>query len=284
MPLYIVRWPGLRASLIKARSTDELVDMLDEDGDPSQCTWTEYRGPVWVDFHVSAEFHIDEKVKGRLRPEEVVVDDVSRVVEEPLVGSLGAWAESVAVLSRAILDTAFPNLGDVLASEAHPDVEILRQAVVDDLVEHEKAAASRGVTLSPELGIQPVRMRSFRRTAPRQFEEVAQTLLDDFCLGLAPLMPEADGLVRTAQVSFVMKGQRPVRATLGPGFALRASAEGLIDPAHRADAFPGRGSAPSPFELRRNTVVRWKIEGEDFQALRGLVRRRFGVDLTPEKS
>lgn len=53
-----------------------------------------------------AEFHIDEKVKGRLRPEVVVVDDVSRATEEPLVGSLGAWAESAAVLAKAILDMA----------------------------------------------------------------------------------------------------------------------------------------------------------------------------------
>jgi hypothetical protein len=55
MPLYLVRWPDFRASLLKADDESELVHRLDEVDDPGGCKWTEYRGPLWVDFHLPGE-------------------------------------------------------------------------------------------------------------------------------------------------------------------------------------------------------------------------------------
>ena len=80
MPLYLVRWPWLTASLVSARDEDDLLDTLDQVADTEGATWTVYRGPLWVDFEVPAEYRIEEKTAGEpLRPDEIVVDDVSKV-------------------------------------------------------------------------------------------------------------------------------------------------------------------------------------------------------------
>jgi hypothetical protein len=50
MPLYIVRWANLSASLVRARDTDHLQQLLDEEGDPGAAIWEEYDGPVWIEF------------------------------------------------------------------------------------------------------------------------------------------------------------------------------------------------------------------------------------------
>ena len=52
MPLYLVRWPTLAASLVRAPDEGELLDILDEAADPGGCTYEVYRGPVWIDFEV----------------------------------------------------------------------------------------------------------------------------------------------------------------------------------------------------------------------------------------
>lgn len=43
MPLYIVRWPNLSASLIQADDEDHLQELFDEIGDPGAAIWEEYR-------------------------------------------------------------------------------------------------------------------------------------------------------------------------------------------------------------------------------------------------
>jgi hypothetical protein len=52
MPLYLVRWPDLTASLVRAADEDELAMMLDEVADPGCASIQEYEGPLWVDFSV----------------------------------------------------------------------------------------------------------------------------------------------------------------------------------------------------------------------------------------
>jgi hypothetical protein len=60
MPLYIVRWPGFRASLVKAQNEEELVDVLDEVADPAGCKWAVYRGPLWIDFDIPLDVEWEE--------------------------------------------------------------------------------------------------------------------------------------------------------------------------------------------------------------------------------
>ena len=59
MPFYIVRWPHLQASLIRAQDEDDLVYQLDESGDPRGCKWEVYDGPVWIDFELPVDVTIE---------------------------------------------------------------------------------------------------------------------------------------------------------------------------------------------------------------------------------
>jgi hypothetical protein len=80
MPLYLVRWPWLKASLISARDEEDLLETLDEVDDSEGATWGVFRGPVWIDFDVPAEYRIEEKAPGEpLRSDEVVVGAVDKV-------------------------------------------------------------------------------------------------------------------------------------------------------------------------------------------------------------
>jgi hypothetical protein len=61
MPLYLVRWANLSAALVNARDEDDLLDILDEVGDPSGAKWQVYRGPL----HIELELPLDLEVTGR---------------------------------------------------------------------------------------------------------------------------------------------------------------------------------------------------------------------------
>lgn len=76
MPLYLVRWPSLAASLVRAEDEDGLLAILDEAADPGGCTYEIYRGPVWIDFDVPLEVR-------DCSPEGVVPTDPSDFVVEP---------------------------------------------------------------------------------------------------------------------------------------------------------------------------------------------------------
>lgn len=70
----------MSASLVSARDEDDLLDTLDQVADSEGASWSVYRGPVWVDFDVPAEYRIDEKAPGEpLRPDEIIVEDVQKV-------------------------------------------------------------------------------------------------------------------------------------------------------------------------------------------------------------
>jgi hypothetical protein len=80
MPLYLVRWPEMTASLVSARDEEDLLDTLDQVADSEGASWSVYRGPVWIDFDVPAKYRIDEKAPDEpLRPDEIVVEDVEKV-------------------------------------------------------------------------------------------------------------------------------------------------------------------------------------------------------------
>src|SRR4051812_25989076 len=65
MPLYLVRWPSLTATLIRAGSEAELMDVIDEVGTPGVCTWNVYRGPLMIDFTVPIESTTSPGLRGR---------------------------------------------------------------------------------------------------------------------------------------------------------------------------------------------------------------------------
>jgi hypothetical protein len=63
MPIYLVRWPDLSASLVRAQHEDDLIDTLDQVANPDGCEWAVYKGPLFIDssggqvtFHQHEDF------------------------------------------------------------------------------------------------------------------------------------------------------------------------------------------------------------------------------------
>lgn len=61
MPLYLVRWPTLAASIVRARNEADLMDRLDEVDDPGACRWTVYNGPLWVDLELPVQVEVPQE-------------------------------------------------------------------------------------------------------------------------------------------------------------------------------------------------------------------------------
>ena len=115
MSLYLVRWPWLTASVVSARNEDDLRDILDEVADIEGVTWSVYRGPLWVDFHVPAKVRIEEKKKGvPLRPDEIVIDDLKALEAGKFELDMPEYSEHTAEMCELITKKAFPNLHKVL--------------------------------------------------------------------------------------------------------------------------------------------------------------------------
>nr|MBA3539360.1 hypothetical protein [Deltaproteobacteria bacterium] len=55
MPLYLVRWPHLTAALASVPNEDALLALLDEIRNPEGCTWSVYRGPLFIEFDLKAD-------------------------------------------------------------------------------------------------------------------------------------------------------------------------------------------------------------------------------------
>ncbi len=153
MPLYLVRWPWLKASLVSARDEDDLLDTLDQVDDAEGATWAVYRGPVWIDFEVPAEYRIDQKApREPLRPDEIAIQDVSRV-------ELGGFETStpgcdhVSEMHERITRRAFPRLFKTLYErEAEPTEDEVKTAVhseLQQLVNAEWRRASRAKRADP---------------------------------------------------------------------------------------------------------------------------------------
>jgi hypothetical protein len=106
MPLYLVRWPTLTTSLIRANSETQLADILDEVGDPGACTWSIYRGPLIIDFEVPVEYTIRGNTPRRPCAEDVEVQPpkghVELQVSEP-DGCDTAWEMKEKIVRQAFL-------------------------------------------------------------------------------------------------------------------------------------------------------------------------------------
>lgn len=62
--LYLVRWPNLEVTLVSAENEDDLIDQLDEEGDPSGCKWWIYNGPLYLSLRVPIDWKWDESREG----------------------------------------------------------------------------------------------------------------------------------------------------------------------------------------------------------------------------
>ena len=149
MPLYLVRWPNLTLSIIRARNRDHLELMLDEVGDPGCAQVQEWRGPVWFDLAVPVTFETnDDRGDRPLGPQDVTNIDVSKLLEEDTRGRLENASDGACTRSEmldAMMCAMFPHLAATLddllgdLEDGVPGVEDrapeeLRAAVIQELV------------------------------------------------------------------------------------------------------------------------------------------------------
>jgi len=110
MKLYLVRWPDLSCTLVTACDEDHLGYLLDEVGNPEGCRWTEYDGPVFIDFHLPVRITIDwpEQAGRPLSPEAVQIEDLDRLAQrEDIQAEVGA-GDTAGEMLETIMKFAFP--------------------------------------------------------------------------------------------------------------------------------------------------------------------------------
>jgi len=131
MPIYIVRWPDLAASLVRAESEEELEFILDQIGNPEGCEWSVYEGPLFINFQLPVQWSIRDERRGHpVAPDQIVIDDVGPMAHGSIVETLElSLAEGDDGLETAgeILRIAFPAL--------HAAVEQLQQRDDEGAVE-----------------------------------------------------------------------------------------------------------------------------------------------------
>jgi len=142
MPIYMVRWPGLSVSLIRARNEEELADIIDEVSDPGGCKWNVYKGPLWLDLSVPVKFIPQYRDDSRpLTMDEFDLHEVERLAAEGwrLDVCLEEDAETTWAMIDALTEWAFPNVSSLLQklrqtddTEQIPAVE-LKAALKEDL-------------------------------------------------------------------------------------------------------------------------------------------------------
>jgi len=112
MSIYLVRWPDLSASLVRAENEEHLLDILDQEANPEGCEWSVYKGPLAINFRLSAEWSIrDERPGAAVAPEQVVVGDVGPMANGSVVESMEvSLADGAAGADTGIeiLKKAFP--------------------------------------------------------------------------------------------------------------------------------------------------------------------------------
>ena len=139
MPIYLVRWPDLSASLVRASSEEELLDILDQVANPEGCEWSVYEGPLFIDFRLPVEWSVrDAGTREPVVPEQVVIDDVSRMATEPVVETME--------VSLADGDDGFDTGAEVIRL-AFPEIH----AAVENLYEGDEALEREGVLPEADL-------------------------------------------------------------------------------------------------------------------------------------
>jgi len=112
MPIYIVRWPDLTASLVRADNEEELPLILDQVANPEGCEWSVYQGPVFINFRLPVQWRIRDERPGRpVAPEQVVIESVGAMARVPVAHAMEleiAEGDDGLDMAAEILREAFP--------------------------------------------------------------------------------------------------------------------------------------------------------------------------------
>jgi hypothetical protein len=116
--IYLVRWPGLTASLVRAENEEDLLDILDQAGNPDGCECSIYDGPFAIDFCLPAEWDIRDDRPGKpVAPDQIVVGDLGPLAQRHALGAmeieLGVDEEGILMADR-VLEKAFPHVHAVV--------------------------------------------------------------------------------------------------------------------------------------------------------------------------
>ena len=147
MPIYLVRWPDLSASFVQAEGEAHLLDILDQVGNPDDCEWSIYDGPVFIDFRLPVEWTVQGDRHGvPVVPEQIAVGDMGRLASGNVVEAMElslAAADDGYETGAEVVRRAFPKLhalierrsetgGELDGEAALPEAE-LRQALHAEL-------------------------------------------------------------------------------------------------------------------------------------------------------
>ena len=119
MPIYLVRWPDLSASLVRARNENELLDHLDQMANPEGCEWSVYKGPLFIDFELPAKWSIkdDKRPSVPLEPSQVVIDDVGPMEHQHIMEAIELsvpLCDEGSGMVEEILRKAFPSVHEAV--------------------------------------------------------------------------------------------------------------------------------------------------------------------------
>jgi hypothetical protein len=131
MPLYLVRWPNLSCSLIKARSKDDALYIIDELGNITGVQITRYTGPVFFDFTLPTDkpYPIKEEVdRFPLTDADIEIGDVSRIAAGEFPVTIPTGADTAVEMRDAIIAGAFPHLYRAL-QEDEVSIEAVEAAI-----------------------------------------------------------------------------------------------------------------------------------------------------------
>ena len=101
MPIYLVRWPGSSLSIIRTQNKTELMDIIDEVGDPTQCRIKEYHGPLFVSLNLKLDYKMG-------RDGEILLQDVSHCLKSPELELAEDYGDTIYDMKDEILRFAFP--------------------------------------------------------------------------------------------------------------------------------------------------------------------------------
>jgi len=138
MALYLVRWPDLSCTLVTARDEDHLVYLLDEVGNPVGCRWTEYDGPVFIDFHLPVRITIDwpEQAGRPLSPEAFQIEGLDLLAQRAGIQAEVGAGDTAGEMLETIMKFAFPATAEMYCDALEEVLEEsqLRDALRADLM------------------------------------------------------------------------------------------------------------------------------------------------------
>lgn len=181
MPLYLVRWPNLSCSLVRAHDKSEVHEILDELDNPDGVQVTRYDGPVFLDFELATDR--PNPVQGLAgasdRPSgsgDIELGDTSRIAdgEKPRarIPDVGTGTE----MYHEMLRVAFPNLYRVLVETDSASDEAVEAAVREEAlnlakyswrIRHRAKSSNPDDRIAHLVGTSPEVLTAWRRERQR---------------------------------------------------------------------------------------------------------------------